>query len=88
MRDAREKLEQVVENALQAYGDYDPNAEDSIVSRIVDALCADDRQGRWGWLIAYGKVHEVTETDHVDSDGETVTYTAFTRYVSDEEDEE
>ena len=89
MKDAREKLSEVVEHALCAYGDFDPNAVDSIVGRIVDAIRSRDESGRVGWLVREGgRVYEVIETDYRDSNDEFSTYEVYTKYIPEEEGED
>ena len=87
MKDARETLAEVVEHALKAYGDHDPNAVDSIVGRIVDAIRSGEGE-RAGWLVREGgEVLEVVETDYQDDNGEHCTYAVYTKSKwGDEED--
>lgn len=82
MTDAREKLWETIENALQGGTDYDPNERD-IVSRIVDALTS--HEGRYaGWMTAYGRVHRVFETDMQDSNYDGHTWAVYTERETDE----
>lgn len=88
MKYANDKLEEVIERALRDGTDYDPNGVDSIVGRIVDALTYGNAvTGRIGWLVSYGKVHEVTGTDFEDSTGDGHIWRVWTRAVPDDEDE-
>lgn len=92
MSDAREQLEEIVEKAIQENTDYDPNGLDSIVGRVVDALLkhGPNLGAGWyraGWLLAYGRVHEVVETDMQDSVDDGCSYLVYTVRKTDEEDE-
>lgn len=83
MTDARERLWETIENALQGGTDYDPNGERDIVSRIVDALTS--YEGRYaGWMTAYGKVYRVFETDMQDSNYDGHSWSVYTERDTDD----
>lgn len=84
--DARERLWETIENALQGGTDYDPNGERDIVSRIVDALISHTPEHA-GWMTAYGRVYRVVETDMQDSNADGHSWTVYTKREADPSDE-
>jgi len=88
MSDAREQFEARLRGLLGTAPRKLIEVE-SFVQHLADGLLAEDPgDHRYGWLIAYGKVRPVTETEFMDSDGGGGrTWTVWTTGEVEEDDE-